>query len=490
MANPSRRSLTVVMAHAHSKADRDCSQVLYDQNGITVTLESRGLVAVVTLHESCSLSMDLNDLKLILESVRITEGVKEDQLALLVEQRPLEQPVVVAEGVAPVHGRDGYIEYHVNFEEEEAAQGAIRDDGSIDFKSLNLIKQVSKGGLLATKHPPTLGIAGRTVQGDVIPAQDGKPVKIPAGRNTRLSDDELQLFATHDGSVTRTNGQVVVTELYTVNGDVDFSTGNIDFKGSVLITGNVLTGFEVKAQDDIIVHGVVEGAKLSAGGNIFIQRGVQGVEKAEISAGGDITATFIQHATVEARGKIRLLGPLLHSKAVAGQSIVAEGNKGAICGGSASALVMVRGRTLGGDAYTRTIIEVGSNPALQRRLHQIQARIKEIEPQLNKAMTAISTLKKLQASGALRPEQTSMLGNVTRTQFALARELRELQNERSSIEHELQSVRDATIISEGVTYPGVHIIIQNRRMIIQHPLKAALFKRDLDGIATIPYLAT
>lgn len=44
------------------------------------------------------------------------------------------------------------------------------------------------------------------------------------------------------------------------------------------MTGNVTTGFAIKAEGDIIVNGVVEGATLVSGGNIVLKRGMQGMD--------------------------------------------------------------------------------------------------------------------------------------------------------------------------------------------------------------------
>ena len=78
-----------------------------------------------------------------------------------------------------------------------------------------------------------------------------------------------------------------VSNQYEVPADVGASTGDIDYDGSVVVKGNVLTGYTIKATGDIIVNGVVEGAKLVTAGKIVLKRGIQGKGQASLEAGGD-----------------------------------------------------------------------------------------------------------------------------------------------------------------------------------------------------------
>ncbi|MCD8491911.1 MAG: FapA family protein [Geovibrio sp.] len=57
---------------------------------------------------------------------------------------------------------------------------------------------------------------------------------------------------------------------------MDYSTGNIVFNGVVHIRGDVLSGFSVKAEKDIMVEGIVQDATMVAGGSIVIKTGIKG----------------------------------------------------------------------------------------------------------------------------------------------------------------------------------------------------------------------
>ena len=100
-----------------------------------------------------------------------------------------------------------------------------------------------------------------------------------------------------DGHVALQDGKVVVSSVYTVK-DVDMSTGNIVYDGSVEITGSVAANMEVKAGGNVVINGGVESARIIAGGNIIIAKGMNGTGKGYLRAGGDIMVKFLENTRV------------------------------------------------------------------------------------------------------------------------------------------------------------------------------------------------
>ena len=84
-----------------------------------------------------------------------------------------------------------------------------------------------------------------------------------------MSEDGTKLISQVSGHVQLEGDKVFVSNCLELV-DVDASTGDIDYDGSVVIKGNVLAGFSVKAAGDISVSGIVEGATLISGGNITL----------------------------------------------------------------------------------------------------------------------------------------------------------------------------------------------------------------------------
>src|SRR5690606_32591089 len=104
------------------------------------------------------------------------------------------------------------------------------------------------GQLVATLVPPQAGKGGVGVNNEPLPPIFGKPARFKIGKNVVLNQEGNALYAAIDGLISLTeDGKVNVFPVYEVKGDVDYSVGNIDFVGTVVIRGNVLTGFKVKA---------------------------------------------------------------------------------------------------------------------------------------------------------------------------------------------------------------------------------------------------
>ncbi len=61
-----------------------------------------------------------------------------------------------------------------------------------------------------------------------------------------------------------------------IQGDVGVETGNINFTGKVIVSGNVMSGYEIISNEDIEINGIVECATLKSKGDITIRQGVQG----------------------------------------------------------------------------------------------------------------------------------------------------------------------------------------------------------------------
>jgi uncharacterized protein (DUF342 family) len=171
----------------------------------------------------------------------ITYGINVELLNIIINQRLFNQELLVAEGTYPVDGTDGSLELFFNVKKDR--KPVVLEDGKVDFRNLNLIESVKKGQKLCKAIPPLPGEEGKTVTGEVIAPKEGKPVKLPMGRNIEITEESDILIASIDGQVSYLNGRINVYPLYEVSCDVDNSTGNIEFVGNVIIRGNVLSCF-------------------------------------------------------------------------------------------------------------------------------------------------------------------------------------------------------------------------------------------------------
>lgn len=267
-----------------------------------------------------------------LGGVGVKYGIKEEQVEYIIERWPKVFRELIAEGSEPIDGEDAILKMTKDFKENLIPEET--EDGQVDFKLLNLILPIEAGEILQIRTPPVQGTPGYNIFGKEIPANPGKDKNLDMGENTQISKDGLQLVSTTAGFLQiNDRGQIGVRPVYTVPEDVDYSTGNVNYKSDVLVRGDVRAGFEVKSGGDIRIYGAVEDAFVEAKGSVFINGGVLSSGKARIKAGGDVHVGFIQNGTIEAGGSIFIRIEALGSRLVAKKDIEVLKRDGRIVGG-------------------------------------------------------------------------------------------------------------------------------------------------------------
>lgn len=343
----------------------------------------------------------VNDVLYKLYEYGVELGIDEDAIQELIDSGQPVRKAIVARGKPVANGKDAKVEFLVDL--DKSAKPLITEDGSVDFRNINLIKIVDKDQLLAVKEPPTEGEAGYIVTGRVIPPRPGEDVLMPRGKNTYLSENGLQLFSEIIGNVFSEDEVLNVKNVYVVKGNVDFSIGNISYPGDVVINGDVKADFRVHTEGNIIVRGTVEAAELvSTGGDIEVKKGIIGTQhekKAKVVAGGSIKALFIQEGVVSAGKNIEVGSYILNSVIHAEHDVVALRDKGMIAGSSVFSGSCVRAKNIGSISDTKTQIKVGKiiKGDANFKNKQLEAEIAVLQEEdklLRKRMDFLELLKK------------------------------------------------------------------------------------------------
>ena len=64
-----------------------------------------------------------------------------------------------------------------------------------------------------------------------------------------------------------------------IHGDVDYSTGDIRYPGTVYVLGSIKSGFNVTAEGSVVIEGHVENkVSIRAGGNLAVRQGIAGAD--------------------------------------------------------------------------------------------------------------------------------------------------------------------------------------------------------------------
>ena len=365
---------------------------------------------------------------------------------------------IVARGENPVDGEAAYIKYHFDVDKIKYCKPTQKDDGSVDFKDLNITHNVKANTVLLEKIPATVGKAGINVLGGALKAKKGKDIKVPRGKNTGLTKDGLSLIALKDGQLTYDRDNICVSELFLVDGDVDSSTGNIDFIGSVIVNGSVHTGFTIKADGNIEVRGSVEDATLVSGGDIILRYGIQGGEKGRLEAKGNIIAKFIQNSKVEA-GKDIVSEAVLHSKISAGNAIRIETGKGSIVGGEALATNFISANVIGSPMSTATTIRMGINPSLYAEYKNLEKVLEQKKDELNKISQSVTFIMRKARMNEMTQDKKCTLEKLIHAKTVIAAEYETLSSDYEAIQKTLTSAQSGVIKAKDIVYQGVKISI-------------------------------
>ncbi|TDT71806.1 hypothetical protein EV215_0490 [Hypnocyclicus thermotrophus] len=316
----------------------------------------------------------------ILELIKqkgIIFGIRKNAIKTILENKIFEKRVVLAKGRAPIQGKNARLLFHYDRDKKLK----VDKNNNVDFKNLNWIKNVKKDDIIVEKLSMIPGKDGINIFGKPLPTKAVKDIKLPKGKNTYISKDGMKLCASIDGQIIEEQNKISVMPILTINGDIDYSTGNIEFIGTVLIKGNVLTGFTVKASEDIIVEGLVEDAILEAERDVIVQKGIVANEEGEgnIKVGRDLRAKYIQNMKVKCFGKVIIDDYILLSDIEAKEEIEVISGKGRIIGGKVKSQKGITANIVGGKFETHTYLEIGVFSEIYQKEKEFDKKLLELE---------------------------------------------------------------------------------------------------------------
>jgi uncharacterized protein (DUF342 family) len=427
-----------------------------------------------------------------LHSYKVYHGIKEDIISRQVDRPVYGEPVTLAEGDKAMDGRDAYIQY--NFETNQN-KVRLREgiNGRINFKDLNIIQNVVENQPVAVKIGAEKGKDGKNIKGVLLPAGDGKDIPLPLGKNVHVGEDGVTIIADINGQVLLVNNKINVEPVYTVDGGVNLRSGNIEFLGTVIINGDVEDGFLVKAAGNIEVNGTVEKARLESEGNIIVTQGITGKGEGVIKAGHSVWAKFIENAVVETGDLVVVSDGIINSRVDAANRVLCQGKRAAIVGGQVRACEEINAKTLGSPVSgTETVLEVGFDPGLKSRLVHLTEKKERVRREFDELQRNIQTIINIKRQRKALPEdkeialadfmalRQTLIGNIKKTEEDLNEVLAVLNANKTR----------GRVSASARVYPGVRITIRNIREDVRNEFKAVTFVLEDTLIKASPYEET
>ncbi len=463
-----------------TKSGREINYQILERRdaSITISIEKDEMSASAEI--STALGGKHLTAKAILNSAQksgVSKGFTKEQLLKLAHQAAKEPAgsIVkgeIAHGKDAINGKDSKIKLLVQSAQDRILRPKERDDGSVDMRDLGDIICVKIGDPLAKKIPLTDGTKGFTVTGTPLVPIAGEDVTLQAGEGTTISPKNDQvLVSTLVGLPRIIDNGMEVDSVYRIK-NVDVSTGNIKFEGSVIIDGDICEGMKVTATGDITIGGFVESATLEAGGDITIGSGIigrkQDIEEISIDdiqmsvcirAKGKVFAKYCQYAEISCHS-LRIENQMMHSIIDVEETLwlgTDEKANGKLIAGYISAGQSVHAGIVGATAGSTTIINFSKNvEVMKEKLEDIEVRLKVDSDKTTELQNAVKKLKKL-PKDKVNPE---MLSKLISTYKFHANRMGEILNEKEAFEEEYQAyITSVYVEATEKLYHGVQLIV-------------------------------
>ncbi|MBB6452898.1 hypothetical protein HNQ94_001344 [Salirhabdus euzebyi] len=437
--------------------------------------KTQAILEMKDFDENSEYEFDLSIEKIVqyLKQKGIKYGIiKENIEQVLSAQDDSTFPIIVAQGKKPENGKDGELKFLVNLRSDLT----MEEREKLNFREIMKIPSVTTGDKLVTIIPPTEGSPGINILGNPIPAKKGKKKNFRAGQNTTINNDGT-ISATSAGQVCLLETQISVLPTYEVNDGLSMKTGNIDFVGSVVIRGDVPTGFSIKAKGDVRVYGLVEGAHIEAGGTIFIQEGISGMNKSKIKAGLDVRAGYINQGMVEAGRDLLVEESIFHSECIARENIYCQ--KGNIIGGSLSAGKVIQAKDIGNRLNTSTFVYLGENKKVILKKAELKQQLQELNENIQKLKLLGDKLQHIEeAKGSLTSKERIMLLKQKHSLQSTITSYNEIKEEHDEYVEKMADMSQTKLAVHGILYPNVEVVFgkYQRKFLNEHKEIQVVFK--------------
>lgn len=436
-------------------------------------------------------------------TAQISQALKEQGIVHGIISKEIEAAVaaegakdlLIAQGKKPVPGTNGELVSLLPAAKDR--QPLLVENDTVDYRNMGDIFSVSPGTPLMRRIPPEPGAAGLSLAGKDVPPPPVKDVRFaPNLTGTEISpDDPNLLIAAIAGQPVLVADGIIVEPVIKVK-NVDLSTGNLIFNGSICVEGDVRAGMIVRATGDITIGGVVEAATVDGGGDIEIRGGIIGQgevrnaggeinrDASRVSAKGNVSALFAENALVEAGNSIAIQEVAMQSELIAGNQITVgqeSAGKGHIIGGTCQAVNFIGAVTIGSYAGVHTLVSVGVDPHVRERLSSIKLKLQEKERELdeiNKRLeyfTAAPHKAGPDQVATIQESREKLIGTVT-----------EMTGEKKRLQKRLERVANAQIKVEKTVMSGVIVSIGNKALKVDEDLPQTVFQLVDDAIVTTP----
>jgi len=415
----------------------------------------------------------------VMERVRnagVKIGINETKISAMIEERYFDRECLIAEGINVENGVDAYFDF--NFDMNFSKVPSHREDGTVDYWSIHTVELVEEGQVIATYHEPVDGSNGMTVKGKLLIAKRGRPLPPLTGKGFVRSEDNKTYTCTMNGKIEMKNNRILISDVHEVHGDVGLKTGNIDFRGDVIIHGNVPTGAVIRATGSITIDGTVEGAIIDAHKDVIIRGGMLGAGRGTVITKGDLFVKFMEYSKVKAHGSVTT-DSLINCNVTAYDKVYLKGKHASVVGGVVHAATGIEAFNFGNEYGVKTEIYAGVNMEVKKQITYHENCIIEAQDMIDKIGIGIRQLDDAVRAGAVIPPNDPRRASLLRTKIVKQAELATHTQQLNEMNDVVESARGASINVLQDVYNGVIVGINDAlHQVKEQQTSVAFFERD------------
>ncbi|MCK5199586.1 MAG: DUF342 domain-containing protein, partial [Spirochaetales bacterium] len=243
----------------------------------------------------------------------------------------------------------------------------VDESGAVNYKEGKTLPFIRKGEVAGMLKSATKGEKeGVDVFGGSIAANDGISLDLDwmdyfeQKKKEEKGVEYISLIAASSGLVQKDKNKITIIPVFETK-TVDYTTGNIDFDGSVIIKDSITDGFKVKATGDVHVKGSVGACSIESGGSVLIGGGMNGRKKGSIRAKNGIIIKFAENCSLFSAKNILVESHVLLSSIVSLDEIIVGKQKknGKIIGSQVCALKSITANQVGSHTAEASMLWVG-----------------------------------------------------------------------------------------------------------------------------------
>jgi uncharacterized protein len=432
-----------------------------------------------------------NELVKAAQEYGVSFGFQKEQIVHVVSTASRAEPGVVTTQIIAV-GRIMQPGLNARFEALVAGMAVrvnkpvMSSNSRSDLRDFGVIPAVQLGQGVVRRLPPTKGVDGINVRSEVTLALPGVQIEWQNGEGVEVSatDPDL-LVAARDGMPRILDAGATVDEVYAVK-KVDLSTGHIQFRGAVIVNGDVTEGMKVIAGGNVFIKGTVEGELVESGGDISIGGSIIGHQinpgtdeeqfSTMVKAKGDIRCTLAQYVKVECEGDFHAVKQINHCNVSARMAVAGPEDKltGKVVGGHFYLDLGIKCGVLGSPSESSLTLNINRriDPVAEKQ-QALRQNVAAVKVEMEQIKASVEQMKKLEKSDATTEHMNAFIEEFEAQKtvaLALIEDIKRLEAQRVAL------MLETAVIVKQQMFGGVDVQVGSEKLPVKREYGASQIK--------------